>query len=139
MRGYAHLTGKIWDRLVVGSLTICKIYMEFGGCQDDVAPKAGLFALRRRAFANLTEQCTRAVKLFVDNVQADDSSLCVGGIKRSLRGCTATCPPWWRSVLAVLTHTTMRRGFSTRPWCHRILTERKVKGLLRGGVEKRRE
>lgn len=49
--------------------------MEFGDCQDDVAPKAALSVLRGRAFANLTEQCTRAVKLCVDNLQADDSSM----------------------------------------------------------------
>ena len=48
--------------------------MEFGGCQEDVAPKKALSVLRGRAFANLTEPCTRAVKLCADNVQADDSS-----------------------------------------------------------------
>ena len=48
--------------------------MEFGGCQDDVARTPRCTIHRRRAFANLTEQCTRSVKLRVDSLQANDSS-----------------------------------------------------------------
>ena len=112
-------TGKNWDRLVVGSLTICKIYMEFGGCQDDVAPKAALSVLRGRAFANLTEPCTRAVKLCTDNVPADDWPVLRRG-QEIVEGMQRDMLAWWRWVLALPTHTTMRRGISTRPLGLRI-------------------
>ena len=98
--------------------------MEFGGCQEDVAPKKALSVLRGRAFANLTEPCTKAVKLCADNVQADDSS----ALRRDqeiVEGMHRDMLAWWRWVLALPTHATMRRGGSTRSLGLRI-TKKKV-------------
>ena len=99
--------------------------MEFGGVQDDVAPKAALSVLRGRAFANLTEQCTGAVKLCVDNMQADDSSMLRRGqeiVERMRRDMLALVEAGAGSADP---HTTMRRAFSSRPLGLRI-TKRKV-------------
>lgn len=55
--------------------------------EDDIAPKAALSVIRGRAFANLTEQCTRAVNIEPDNSQPDDSYMLWRGQKIIARVC----------------------------------------------------
>ena len=100
--------------------------MDFGGCQDNVASKASLPVLRWRAFANLTEQCTRAVELCADNVPAEDSSVLWRG-EDIVEGMHRDMLAWWRWVLALPTLTTMRLGISTRPLGLRITENIKLK------------